>query len=317
MDNMLHGVWQSGSATLELVNCTVAANDGSGVVRWGNGAVTITNSILWDNADDISIGGAALLEVSYCDIGDGDFAGSSGNISADPLFVGAARGIYWVGIGSPCVDTATSNGALEADLRGYARYDEPTAPNGGGGAAPWYDMGAYEYSLDTDGDALPDEAETDTGTYVRPGDTGTDPNDADTDDDGLDDGDEVAVHGTDPTKADTDGDSLSDGYEVANGLDPLDPTSGMAVVDVVHSTSSADWVEVTWRGGASGTFTIRWTADAPGTTRTWDTVDGAALGDVVYNGDNTWTWTDKGTDPDMGGLAPGQVGARYYEIVLE
>ncbi len=44
---------------------------------------------------------------------------------------------------------------------------------------------------------------------------GTDPHDADTDDDGLNDGAEVNLYGTDPLEADTDGDGLSDGNEIA------------------------------------------------------------------------------------------------------
>lgn len=44
---------------------------------------------------------------------------------------------------------------------------------------------------DTDGDRLPDCAETGTGVYTSTTNTGTDPNDADTDDDGISDGDEV------------------------------------------------------------------------------------------------------------------------------
>lgn len=44
---------------------------------------------------------------------------------------------------------------------------------------------------DRDGDAIPDCAETNTGTYNGIADTGTDPDNADTDGDGLDDGDEV------------------------------------------------------------------------------------------------------------------------------
>lgn len=46
---------------------------------------------------------------------------------------------------------------------------------------------------------------------------------ADTDGDGLADGDELFVHGTDPACADTDGDGLSDGAETLAGADPLDP----------------------------------------------------------------------------------------------
>ena len=69
-----------------------------------------------------------------------------------------------------------------------------------------------ETDLDADGDGLNDLAETLLGT---------DPNKADTDDDGLDDGEEVGEDGvydvgtdTDPLTADTDGDGLGDGDEV-------------------------------------------------------------------------------------------------------
>jgi hypothetical protein len=54
--------------------------------------------------------------------------------------------------------------------------------------------------------------------------TGTNPNQADTDADGLEDLVEIKVHATDPDLADTDGDGWDDGAEVAVGSDPLDPT---------------------------------------------------------------------------------------------
>ncbi len=44
---------------------------------------------------------------------------------------------------------------------------------------------------DTDNDRLPDIVETNTGIYISPDDTGTDPNDSDTDNDNIRDGDEV------------------------------------------------------------------------------------------------------------------------------
>ncbi|MCH2059487.1 MAG: cadherin domain-containing protein [Verrucomicrobiales bacterium] len=55
---------------------------------------------------------------------------------------------------------------------------------------------------DTDGDGLPDEAETNTGTFVSEGDTGTDPANPDTDGDGFNDGQEVAA-GSNPNDADS------------------------------------------------------------------------------------------------------------------
>lgn len=58
---------------------------------------------------------------------------------------------------------------------------------------------------DSDGDGLTDDQERAIGT---------DPNDADTDDDGLDDGTEANSVHTNPLNADSDGDTLSDGDEV-------------------------------------------------------------------------------------------------------
>ncbi len=64
---------------------------------------------------------------------------------------------------------------------------------------------------------------------------GTDPGDADTDDDGLSDGDELNVHGTDPFTLDSDGDGFRDGYEVAMATDPLDESSAPAASMVFTS----------------------------------------------------------------------------------
>lgn len=63
---------------------------------------------------------------------------------------------------------------------------------------------------DTDGDGLTDGQEVSLGT---------DPRDADTDKDGLSDGFEVSI-GTNPCQPDTDGDGMNDGWEHENGFDP-------------------------------------------------------------------------------------------------
>jgi DNA-binding beta-propeller fold protein YncE len=64
------------------------------------------------------------------------------------------------------------------------------------------DLAGNACDADDDGDGLLDAVETGTGTFVGPGDTGTD-----------------------PLLYDTDGDTYSDGYEVAQGTDPTDPDS--------------------------------------------------------------------------------------------
>ncbi|MCZ6857937.1 MAG: hypothetical protein O7F70_08060, partial [Gemmatimonadetes bacterium] len=67
---------------------------------------------------------------------------------------------------------------------------------------------------------------------------GTDPNDADTDDDGALDGDELNLHGTDPLDSDSDDDGLLDGDELnLHGTDPLNPDTdddGLPDIDEVN-----------------------------------------------------------------------------------
>lgn len=312
--NTNQGFWESVSAGLTMVNCTSVNSGQSGVVRWGTGAITITNSIVWGNADDLS-GNLSQFTVSYCDIGDGDFAGGNGNISADPLFTDPGAGDYRLDPGSPCIDAGTSDGAFTTDLPGWPRWDEPSVANTGGGSRPWYDMGAYEYCPDSDDDGLPDSAETDTGTYNGPDDAGTDPALSDTDEDGLGDGDEVRIYATDPTNPDTDGDGMPDGDEINAGTDPLDPGSLFAIVSSERDGGNPDWFRITWSVVAGKTYAILWTESLPPSS--WDVVDGPALDDIVDNGDGTWSWTDRGTDPDMGGLAPGDVGKRFYKVRVE
>jgi len=76
------------------------------------------------------------------------------------------------------------------------------------------ELGTNKKIADTDGDGLNDGDEV---TKYK-----TDPLKADTDGDGLNDGDEVTKYRTDPLNADTDGGTVSDGQEVANNTNPLD-----------------------------------------------------------------------------------------------
>jgi hypothetical protein len=75
---------------------------------------------------------------------------------------------------------------------------------------------AFEVLVDTDGDGIPDVFETNTGTFVSDTDTGTDPGDPDTDDDGIEDGAELAF-GTDLFDPDTDADTICDGSGTGGG----------------------------------------------------------------------------------------------------
>ncbi len=84
---------------------------------------------------------------------------------------------------------------------------------------------------DTEGDGLLDGVESNSGLYIDETDTGTSPLLADSDRDGLSDSIEIPSlpfvdenqPGSDPNKKDSDGDHYDDGLEARSALDPTDP----------------------------------------------------------------------------------------------
>ncbi|HHL31813.1 MAG TPA: hypothetical protein ENJ41_04445, partial [Oceanospirillales bacterium] len=72
---------------------------------------------------------------------------------------------------------------------------------------------------DTDNDGLPDSVEDSSGIYnpsQKTSSTGTDPDNPDTDGDGINDGQEVVYYGSNPLLSDTDNDGISDFSEAIN-----------------------------------------------------------------------------------------------------
>jgi hypothetical protein len=114
---------------------------------------------------------------------------------------------------------------------------------------------------DSDEDELEDSVETNTGKFVSDTDTGTDPSNADTDGDGLNDGAEfeaktnpfvadsdgdglpdgaeVLSHSTNPLVADSDEDGYTDNEEVVGKSDPLDPED----IPVPKTIVSFSWIQ--------------------------------------------------------------------------
>jgi len=127
---------------------------------------------------------------------------------------------------------------------GTALNPEDDLENGGTGDGltnlQEYRIGTNPNDPDTDDDTLGDGDEV-TGAGLRPA---TDPNDSDTDGDGLDDAAETNTGiylsatdtGTDPTAVDSDGDGLDDGIEKNTGTDPTKADS--------DGDNAEDWYEV-------------------------------------------------------------------------
>ena len=139
-----------------IANCTVSGNtatgSGGGIYSSSTSTPAITNCIVWGNTPtEVYVGSGGTPTVTYCDV-QGGWAGT-GNIDADPLFIDAKPGLMipsfmnWrLRPGSPCIDAATSAAPAPAtDIDGRARYDDPTTTNTGGGASPYYDIGAHEF----------------------------------------------------------------------------------------------------------------------------------------------------------------------------
>ena len=95
--------------------------------------------------------------------------------------------------------------------------------------------------LDTDGDGLPDELDTDN------------------DGDGLADGDEVAGSAFDPVTptavnaADSDGDGTPDGDEAAAGTDPGDRRADFRILALTRQSGDT---HITWRGRGDRTYRL-------------------------------------------------------------
>lgn len=138
-----------------------------------------------------------------------------GGITSDPLL--NPRG--FLTSGSPAIGVGASGHGAPLDINIESRDASP-------------DIGVDEF-IDVDADGIPDRFET-AGDLLPGGDDdgdglgnlaeyathGANPTIADSDGDGLNDGDEV-TEGTRLAVSDSDDDGLPDGYEVLHGLNPL------------------------------------------------------------------------------------------------
>ena len=181
-----------GNCRLVLKNSTIAGGSSKdGVSARLDGNAELRNSIV---TGVVSLPGQSdRFSANYCcTIGDWSRHGI-GNIMADPMLTGAGL----LSAGSPCIDAGITDATPTPDILGNAR------PAGNG-----VDIGCHEF-LDTDGDGIPDCLEGTNG--ILP--------DEDEDGDGIPNLQEYLL-GTDIFRADTDGDGMNDGEEISHGRNP-------------------------------------------------------------------------------------------------
>ncbi|MCK4887825.1 MAG: hypothetical protein KAS96_10590, partial [Planctomycetes bacterium] len=132
------GLWTDHSS-VEIINCTVVDNKardyGHGSCHWQDGHTSIINSIFWNEGNSEIYVRLSTISVSYSNVKNG-FSGA-GNIDADPCFVDASSGNYYLLADSLCIDTGDPNYIAEAnetDLAGNPRILNDRI-----------DMGTYEF----------------------------------------------------------------------------------------------------------------------------------------------------------------------------
>lgn len=207
----------------DVVNCTIANNtlNGSGkiipvetisgsiknCISWGNSAPNYPGLVANDQATLMNWGGPVTYSVAS---GGVMISEGAGVLVQDPLFVNPASGDYNLATGSPAKNAGdpTSEINLDGSRADIGFRENLASPH-----------------PDTDRDGIIDLFETGTGTYVSPSNTGSNPNLADTDGDGLNDGDEVNLYGSNPNIKDSDGDGFEDGFEVYTGYNPASAAS--------------------------------------------------------------------------------------------
>jgi hypothetical protein len=146
-DNYGGGIYIDSPIAAIVTNCTFHKNtagiEGGGIFSDYDAILTLTNSILWeDRPDEIYrvISAGSVVTVSYCDIQDTSYAGSSGNFVSDPLFVDVLTDNFHLQIDSPCFNAGNNSapGIPAEDIDGNYRIMDGRVEIGADEIAPIY-----------------------------------------------------------------------------------------------------------------------------------------------------------------------------------
>lgn len=120
-----------------IINNTLTLNVAiyGGGIFYDQGAIRIINTILWRNEDDLYSGWfSPASRPNHSDVGDGDFRGLNGNISADPLFIDLENGDFRLRPGSPCINSGNPDPIYDdpdGSRNDIGAYGGPEAFSGG------------------------------------------------------------------------------------------------------------------------------------------------------------------------------------------
>ncbi|MBU0677111.1 MAG: hypothetical protein KJ626_03265 [Verrucomicrobia bacterium] len=221
-DGSLGGhVLQITSSTGSIDRCTIVSNHIVNQLEATSSSLSISNTIIYGGFPLLTNG--ATLAVSHCNI-KGGYPGAS-NIDAEPrLFPN-----FHLMNPSPCVGAGSVSGG------GFDIDQEPRVGT--------TDIGFDEFA-DSDDDRLPDVIETGTGIYIGDVDTGSNPNDPQSDGDNVDDWSEWLAD-TDPNNS---GDYLRflliADSGASNRLEWAGGTKAWQYVETASSATGTAWQSV-------------------------------------------------------------------------
>ncbi|MCB1195922.1 right-handed parallel beta-helix repeat-containing protein, partial [bacterium] len=254
--------------TNSVIVDNVAPTAGGIYIDSFNSVIDISNTIIWNNGDDLF--GAQSTMIHDSNVQDGDFVIGGVNMSStDPGFASEFYGRYHLLASSAMIDSGSANASAVNDIHGETRpansavdigIDEFIDADNDTLADAWEltyapNLTILDSAMDSDNDGLinsdefryfsnPLAQDTDGDSVADASEISpyhTDPVVVDTDYDGLSDAVEIAL-GTDPLVSDTDNDGMSDGWESQYGLNPLSSTDGALDLDNDSISNSEEFI---------------------------------------------------------------------------